>query len=262
MAQPLRITVVLPTYNEADNLERMVAALLALRLTAPTDPAEPAVLSILVVDDASPDGTGQLADQLALRHPGRVAVLHRRGKEGLGKAYLAGFARALAEGADLILQMDCDFSHQPEYLHDLLAALPGADMVLGSRFAPGGSVDPDWAWWRKLLSWFANSLYVRAILSIGLRDATGGFRLWRRQTLLGMDLGRRIHSNGYVFQVEMAYVAARLGYVLREVPIEFPDRAAGESKMSVRIQLEAALRTFDVRKRHSRLTPADRAPGG
>jgi dolichol-phosphate mannosyltransferase len=132
-------------------------------------------------------------------------------------------------------------------------------MVLGSRFAPGGSVDPDWAWYRKLLSWFANSVYVRVILGSTLRDMTGGFRLWRAATLRGMDIQDRIAANGYVFQVEMAYVAQRLGYVVREVPIEFPDRTAGESKMSLRIQLEAARRTWEVRRRHRGLSPGDRA---
>jgi dolichol-phosphate mannosyltransferase len=251
MAEPLRLTVVLPTYNEAENLPRMVQALLALDLPG-------ARLSILVVDDASPDGTGRLADELAVAHPGRVGVLHRAGKEGLGKAYLAGFERALSEGAQLVLQMDCDFSHPPRFVPVLLAALPGADMVLGSRFAPGGKVDENWAWYRKLLSWFANSVYVRVILSSSLRDMTGGFRLWRAETLRGMDIQRRIAANGYVFQVEMAYVAQRLGYVIKEVPIEFPDRTAGESKMSVGIQIEAARRTWEVRKRHKGLREADR----
>lgn len=252
MAEAQRLTVVLPTYNEAENLPRMVQALLALELSG-------ARLSILVVDDASPDGTGKLADDLAAKFPGRVGVLHRKGKEGLGKAYLAGFERALAEGAQLVLQMDCDFSHPPRFVPILIAALPGADMVLGSRFAPGGKVDENWAWYRKLLSWFANSVYVRVILGSTLRDMTGGFRLWRAETLRGMDIQRRIAANGYVFQVEMAYVAERLGFAIKEVPIEFPDRAAGESKMSVGIQIEAARRTWEVRKRHKRLQRSDRA---
>ena len=252
MAEPQRLTVVLPTYNEAENLPRMVQALLALELPG-------ARLSILVVDDASPDGTGKLADDLAAKFPGRVGVLHRKGKEGLGKAYLAGFDRALAEGARLVLQMDCDFSHPPRFVPVLLAALPGADMVLGSRFAPGGKVDENWAWYRKLLSWFANSVYVRVILGSTLRDMTGGFRLWRAETLRGMDIQRRIAANGYVFQVEMAYVAERLGFAIKGVPIEFPDRTAGESKMSVGIQIEAARRTWEVRKRHRGLGRGDRA---
>jgi dolichol-phosphate mannosyltransferase len=212
-----------------------------------------------VVDDASPDGTGQLADELAAQHPGRVAVLHRAGKEGLGKAYLAGFEQAMADGAQLLIQMDCDFSHPPRFVPELLAAMPGADMVIGSRYVSGGKVDETWAWYRKLLSWFANSVYVRVILGSSLRDMTGGFRLWRAETLRGMDIHRRIGANGYVFQVEMAYVAQRLGYVIKEVPIEFPDRTAGESKMSLGIQIEAARRTWEVRRRHKGLDRGDRA---
>lgn len=246
----MRLTVVLPTYNESENLPRMVEALLAL-------PVEHE-LSILVVDDNSPDGTGQIADSLAAQYPGKIRVLHRAGKEGLGKAYLAGFQKALADGADLLIQMDCDFSHQPKYIPDMLAALLGADMVLASRFASGGRVDESWAWWRKLLSWFANSVYVRVLLNTNLRDSTGGFRLWRRETLIGMDIQNRIHSNGYVFQVEMAYVALRLGYTIKEIPIYFPDRRVGESKMSFRIQYEAALRVWEVRRRHKDLTPGNR----
>ncbi|HVQ27247.1 MAG TPA: glycosyltransferase, partial [Planctomycetota bacterium] len=199
----MQLTVVLPTYNEAENLPRMVGALLALSL-------RDAQLSILVVDDSSPDGTGAIADALAAASDGRVAVLHRQAKDGLARAYLAGIRQALDAGAELVLQMDCDFSHPPRFIPDLLAALPEADLVVGSRYVEGGRLDPKWAWWRKLLSWFANSVYVRAILGIPVHDATGGFRLWRRQTLLGMDLPRRIHSTGYVFLVELSYVAWRL----------------------------------------------------
>ncbi len=250
----MRLTVVLPTYNEKENLPAMIEALLGLDVPG-------ADLSVLVVDDNSPDGTGKLADDLAASSGGRVSVLHRAGKEGLGKAYLAGFARAIEEGAERILQMDCDFSHQPKYVPGMVALMEerGADMVLSSRFAPGGSVDETWAWWRKLLSWFANSVYLRVILGMDLADATGGFRLWKRETLMGMDLPKRIQSNGYIFQVEMAYVAQRLGYKIVETPIHFPDRTAGTSKMDVRIQLEAARRAFEVRRRHRDLTSADRA---
>jgi len=248
----MHLTIVLPTYNEAENLPKMLEALLALTL-------EPQ-LTILVVDDNSPDGTGRIADEYAHRFPDKIRVLHRAGKQGLGKAYLDGFQHALDSGADYILQMDCDFSHQPHYIPTLLKALEGADMVLASRFAKGGKVDENWAWWRKLLSWFANSIYVRLILNTHLRDSTGGFRLWRRETLLGMDLPRRILSNGYVFQVEMAYVALKLGYRIVEVPIYFPDRKEGQSKMSFHIQYEAALRVLEVRARHGHLTPQDRAP--
>ena len=248
----MQLKVVLPTYNEAENLPRMLAELLALPLPG-------ARLSILVVDDNSPDGTGAIADELAAGSGGRVTVLHRKGKEGLARAYLAGIQQALDAGADLVLQMDCDFSHPPRFIPDLLAALPEADLVVGSRYVAGGRLDPEWAWWRKLLSWFANSVYVRTILGIPVHDATGGFRLWRRQTLSGMDLQRRIGSTGYVFLVELSYVAWRLGYRIREVPIEFPDRAAGDSKMNFAIQLEAARRVFEVRRRHRGLTPQDRA---
>lgn len=250
----MKLTVVLPTYNEAENLPPMVAELLALEIP---DTA----LDVLVVDDNSPDGTGGVADDLAAQHPGRVAVLHRQGKEGLGKAYLAGFARAVEAGAELILQMDCDFSHQPKYIPGMVASLheSGADMVLASRFTKGGRVDESWAWYRKLLSWWANSVYVRLLLGTGLKDATGGYRLWRAATLAGMDIQRRIEANGYVFQVEMAYVCLRLGYRILEVPIYFPDRERGDSKMDLAIQLEAARRVFGVRRRHSHLGPGDRA---
>jgi dolichol-phosphate mannosyltransferase len=246
----MHLTIVLPTYNEAQNLPLMVKALFDLPLTAD--------VSLLVVDDNSPDGTGKIADDLASQFPGRITVLHRKGKAGLGKAYLAGFKAAIEDGADLILQMDCDFSHQPRYIPQMVEAITEADMVLASRFAPGGKVDESWAWWRKLLSWFANSVYVRILLNTHLRDSTGGYRLWRRETLIGMDIQNRIHSNGYVFQVEMAYVALRLGYKIQEIPIYFPDRKVGESKMSFHIQYEAALRVWEVRRRHHHLTPADR----
>jgi dolichol-phosphate mannosyltransferase len=246
----MRLTIVLPTYNEAENLPEMVAALLAIPLDVDR--------SILVVDDNSPDGTGKIAEELAQANPEEISVLHRAGKEGLGKAYLAGFAVALANGADYILQMDCDFSHRPEYIPQMLEAIHECDVVLGSRFAPGGKVDETWAWWRKLLSWFANSVYVRLILNSPLRDSTGGFRLWRRATLTGMDIQNRIESNGYVFQVEMAYVALKLGYTIKEIPIYFPDRQHGESKMSFHIQYEAALRVVHVLMRHRRLRPQHR----
>ncbi|MDX2163669.1 MAG: polyprenol monophosphomannose synthase [bacterium] len=246
MSMSRKLMVVMPTYNEAENLPVMAAALLALPLPA---------LGLLVVDDNSPDGTGQIADRLAAAHPGRVFVLHRTEKNGLGPAYVAGFKRALHLGADLIVQMDADGSHQPKYIPDLIAALDaGADVVIGSRFTRGGGVDSQWSWYRKLLSWFANRVYVRALLGIDVADATGGYRIWRRETLIGLDMDR-IRSNGYVFQVEMAYVASRLGYRVGEIPIYFPDRQVGESKMDARIQVEAALRVWQVMARHRRLKP-------
>lgn len=250
MTVPFKLTIVLPTYNERENLPLMVDALFALDIDN---------LHILVVDDNSPDGTGQIADELAAAHPGRIDVLHRAEKNGLGPAYIAGFRRAISQGADYIIQMDCDFSHQPDYIPQLLSRLEsGADLVIGSRFTRGGGVDKTWSFYRKLLSWFANSIYVRIILAIPVSDATGGYRIWRRATLLGMGLDR-INSSGYVFQVEMAYVAHRLGYRIAEIPIYFPDRTRGQSKMDLRIQIEAALRVWQVRARHHQLQPGDRS---
>ena len=241
-----KLMVVLPTYNERENLPLIVEALFTLSIND---------LNILVVDDNSPDGTGALADELALKYPGRLNVLHRTEKNGLGPAYIAGFKRALALDADYILQMDADFSHQPKYIPEMIAALEkGNDVVIASRFAPGGSVDETWSFYRKALSWFANRVYTRLLLGIDVYDATAGYRLWRRQTLIGLDLDR-IRSNGYVFQVEMAYVATRLGFRVVEIPIYFPDRKLGTSKMDVRIQIEAALRVFQVMYRHHALNP-------
>jgi len=241
--------VVMPTYNERENLPLIVQAILDL-------PAKD--LSILIVDDNSPDGTGQLADSLVKQHPGRIDVLHRQEKNGLGPAYVAGFKKAIGLGADYMVQMDADFSHQPKYLLDLIAkADEGYDMVAGSRFAPGGSVDESWPLFRKLLSFFANRVYVRFLLGIPLSDSTGGFRLWRRQTLVGIDLDR-VRSNGYVFQVEIAYLTSQLGYRIAEIPIYFPDRRLGDSKMDARIQIEAALRVWQVMYRHRGLTPNKR----
>jgi len=244
-----KLMVVIPTYNEAENLSQMVEALFAL----PIDD-----LNILVVDDNSPDGTGQIADDLVAQHPGRMYVLHRAEKSGLGPSYVAGFKHAIGLGAEILLQMDADFSHQPKYIPQMLETLEqGADMVLGSRFVKGGSVDPSWSAYRKLLSWWANRLYVPTLLHIPVFDATGGYRLWRRETLIGLDLDR-IHSNGYVFQVEMAYLTVRLGYKVVEVPIHFPDRQRGESKMDSRVAIEAAMRVWEIRRRHHGLNPLHR----
>jgi dolichol-phosphate mannosyltransferase len=243
-----KIVVVIPTYNEADNLPLMVAALRELNLS----------LHVLVVDDNSPDGTGALADDLMRQHKGEMTVLHREGKEGLGPAYIAGFKVALALDADYVIQMDADFSHQPSYIPALIAKLEeGYDLVIASRFARGGGVDKAWSWRRKLLSWWANSVYVRVLLGIPVSDATGGYRIWRRNTLIGLNLDR-IRSNGYAFQVELAYVTTRLGFKVTEIPIYFPDRLRGESKMDVRIPLEAAIRVWQMIFRHRRLTPRQR----
>ncbi|MBC8097958.1 MAG: polyprenol monophosphomannose synthase [Armatimonadetes bacterium] len=246
---PPKIVIVLPTYNEAENLPLMVAALMALPIPH---------LHVLVVDDKSPDGTGALADTLAAQHPAVVSVLHRAGKEGLGPAYKAGFKQALADGADQIIQMDCDFSHPPEYVVPLLAKLnEGWDVVHGSRYVRGGGVDQAWGWYRKLLSWFANRVYVKVLLRIPVNDATCGFRAWQRATLLGLDV-ERIASNGYVFQVELTYVTHRLGYRIAEIPIYFPDRQRGDSKMDSGIALEASLRVWQMMQRHRGLSAQGR----
>jgi dolichol-phosphate mannosyltransferase len=230
----LQITVVTPTYNEAENLPRLVSALFAL----------PLELRVLVVDDNSPDGTGRIADELAAADP-RVSVLHRAEKSGLRSAYLSGFQRALDGGAGAIAQMDADFSHDPEALVPMAARLETCDLVLGSRYVEGGSVDRQWPMWRKKLSAFAN-FYARTILGMPLHDVTTGYRLWRRATLEGMPL-QRIRSNGYVFLVEMVYLAHCLEYRIGESPIYFADRRWGQSKMSFMIQAEAALRVWQVR---------------
>jgi dolichol-phosphate mannosyltransferase len=242
------ITVVIPTFNEAENLTTLAESLWALPLPD---------LRILVVDDASPDGTGDLAEALARAHPGRLDVLHRAGKLGLGTAYRAGFARALDEGAQVVAQMDADFSHSPDALPTFVAALAEADVVFGSRYVPGGRLDERWSRARVALSRFGNT-YARTILNLPLRDVTGGFRVWRAPALAAMPLDR-IRSNGYVFQVEMAYVAHRLGFQILELPITFEDRRWGRSKMSLRIQLEAAVRVWQVRMAHRRLAPLARA---
>ena len=232
----MQLTVVIPTFNEAENLPGLVSALFGLPIPE---------LGLLVVDDHSPDGTGEIAEQLSQAHPGRLVVTHRAGKLGLGSAYIFGFSQALEAGAQAVAQMDADFSHPPDKLVDLMEALRSCDVAMGSRYVPGGSVDENWPLWRKSLSAFGN-WYARLILGLSIRDVTGGFRLWRRETLLGMPL-ERVRSNGYAFQVEMAYLATRLGYRFLEVPFYFADRRWGHSKMSARIQREAALRVWQMR---------------
>ena len=244
----MKLTVVIPTYNEADNVVSMSEALLGLGIAA---------LDILIVDDESPDGTGRIADELAVQHPGRLHVLHRTGSRGLGRAYVDGFRWALERGADLVVQMDCDFSHSPSYIPQFLDQIQSYDVVVGSRYVPGGRTDENWGWGRWLLSWWANSVYTRLLLGARVKDATAGFKCWRRETLQGIDLGR-IRSQGYVFQVEMAYVTERLGYRVLEIPIYFEDRRVGRSKMTMPVKIEAALRVLEVRWRHRRLRPSDR----
>jgi dolichol-phosphate mannosyltransferase len=220
----VRATICLPTYNEAENLERMVRAL------------EPHGARVLVIDDSSPDGTGEIADRLAAELD-YVDVLHRERKEGLGPAYLAGFARALADGAELILELDCDFSHDPADVPRLIAAAEaGADLVLGSRYVEGGSIG-DWGAIRRTVS-AGGSLYARLLLGVPVGDLTGGFKCFRRHVLESIDLDA-VHAKGYAFQIELTYRALRKGFRVVEVPIRFVDRTHGGSKMSRTIVLEA-----------------------
>ncbi len=245
--------MVVPTYNEAENLAALVGELLGLGVPG---------LRILVVDDASPDGTGQIADGLATGYPGVVEVMHRGGKQGLGTAYVAGFQHALRAGADFVVQMDADFSHSPAYLPTFLEAAKRYDVVIGSRYVPGGSTDERWSFWRYLLSWWANQCYSRVILGLQVRDATAGFKCFRREVLETIDLGS-VGSSGYIFQVEMAYLCQRLGFRVLEVPIHFEDRRIGRSKMTVPVKLEAAWRVWQIRARYRNLGPAARnAPDG
>jgi len=228
------ITIVLPTYNEAENLPKLVSALFSLPLD----------LVVLVVDDNSPDGTGRIADGLSKQYQGKVVVLHRAGKLGLRSAYIEGFRRAFELGADAVVQMDADFSHDPAVLTEMARRIASYDVVIGSRYVKGGSLARRWPLWRKALSAFGNA-YARTILGFPLRDVTTGFRMWKREALQNMPLDR-IRSNGYIFLVEMAYVAFLMGYDIAEVPIHFADRRWGKSKMSLKIQLEAAIRIWDV----------------
>lgn len=220
-----RVLVVIPTYNERENLPQIIPAVLA------QDPR----IEILVVDDGSPDGTGQLADEIVRSEP-RVHVLHRTKKEGLGRAYLAGFAWALPKGYDFIFEMDADFSHDPTTIPKFLEAIQDADLVVGSRYATGVNVI-NWPMSRLLLSWFANK-YVRWITRLPLTDATGGFKCFRREVLQAMRLDK-IQSNGYTFQVEMSFRAWKRGFRLKEIPIVFVDRMEGQSKMNKKIVREA-----------------------
>jgi dolichol-phosphate mannosyltransferase len=240
-------TVVVPTYNESESLPRLVEALNGLDLPD---------LRVLVVDDSSPDGTGRIAEALGerLQRDGEpfVRVLHRPHKQGLGRAYVAGMTRALEDGADFVVQMDADLSHDPAEIPKMRDAIErsGAGVVIGSRYVPGGSLDPEWTLARQALSRWAN-FYARTILRMKVRDITAGFKLWRREALLAVDLAR-ITSDGYAFQIEMNWEARRRGYEIVEIPIYFRERREGASKMSFHVQAEAAIRPFQllVRRRH------------
>ena len=232
----MTITIVIPTYNEAENLTKLVPELFALPLPD---------LKLLVVDDNSPDGTGELVERMGNQYPGRISVHHRAGKLGLGTAYVEGYKIALKSGTDYIVQMDADFSHPPEKILDLYEKInEGLDIALGSRYIPGGAVDVNWPLWRKSLSRFG-SFYARTILNLPVRDVTGGFRMWRADALAKIPL-ERVISNGYTFQVEMIYLAHKLGLKFGETPFYFADRKWGQSKMSFAIQLEAAARTWQL----------------
>jgi dolichol-phosphate mannosyltransferase len=249
------VVIVLPTYQEAANLPVILAALFDLPLSG---------LRVLVVDDDSPDGTGQIVEQLA-DHYGRdrLSVVHRRGKEGLGRAYIDGMSRAMAAGAEFVVQMDADLSHPPEYLPQMVGTLlsSDADVVIGSRYVAGASLGAEWPWHRKALSSFANS-YVRSLLKLGVRDATAGFKIWRSSALDAIGL-QSVRSNGYSFQVEMNYRAMLRGLKFVELPIHFANRLEGESKMTFKVQLESALMPFKLRRavREPGMRNIDNVPG-
>lgn len=232
----MKLTVVIPTYNEAQNLPDLVDCLLNLPIEK---------INLLIVDDDSPDGTGIVADNLSHKFPSQLFVIHRKGKQGLGSAYLCGFNQALEASSDFIAQMDADFSHPPQLLLSLQDALDSSDIALGSRYIPGGGIDQNWPLWRRNLSEFGN-LYSRVILRLPIMDATGGLKMWKREVLAHMPL-HRVRSNGYAFQVEMSYIAYLLGYRFSEIPFYFVDRYQGKSKMSLKIQLEAAIRVWQMR---------------
>jgi dolichol-phosphate mannosyltransferase len=243
-----RIWLVIPTYNESENVEPIVRA-----VAAEMAKLAPGEHRILIVDDGSPDGTGEIADRLT-RELDVLEVLHRTAKDGLGRAYIAGFTHALDNGAELIIEMDADFSHDPRHLADLLAAAEDADLVLGSRYVPGGAVR-NWGPMRKLIS-RGGSAYSRVILGVKVRDLTGGFKCIRRSVLEAIDL-TTLRADGYVFQIEVTYLAVRGGFEVAEVPIVFTDRAVGHSKMSWKIALEAMTLVPTLRRERPRhLTPS------
>lgn len=235
---PMSVTVVIPTYNERENIASLVGEVLALGDD----------VRVLIVDDSSPDGTGEIADELAQAHPGRVDVLHRSVKEGLGRAYVAGFRHALEFGTTHIAQMDADHSHRPEDLRTMVrvAAETGVDLVLGSRYIEGGETI-GWPWHRKLISRIGG-IYAGLILGVPIRDLTGGFKLWTSETLRDIDLPT-IHADGYGFQIETTYRALRQRHSVAQVPIVFHDRVAGASKLSRRVVIEAALMVWPLRIR-------------
>jgi dolichol-phosphate mannosyltransferase len=233
VAKTQRALIIFPTYNERDNIEKIVHAVL------PLDPR----IHVLIVDDSSPDGTGEIADRLAAQEE-KVNVMHREVKEGLGKAYIAGFKWALENGFDFVFEMDADFSHGPEYIKDFLREIQTHDLVIGSRYISGVNVI-NWPMSRLLLSYFAN-VYTRLVAGVPLRDATGGYKCFRREVLEAIDLDK-VRSTGYAFQIEMSMRAWKKGFKLKEIPIIFFDRIAGQSKMSKKIMFEAVWMVWALR---------------
>ena len=233
-----KVVVVVPTYNEARNLPQLAARLFSLELPS---------IHMLVVDDASPDGTGQVAEGLTEVYSGRVRVLHRQGKLGLGTAYVEGFRHALNWGADVVVEMDADLSHDPQYLHPILDKIADHDVVVASRYIPGGGVDPGWGLGRRLLSQGGN-LYARLVTGLRVKDSTSGFKALRRRVVESMDMDS-FRCKGFAFQIEMAYACQKKGFNVAEVPISFIDRGTGTSKLSLAIVLEALWNVFWMRWR-------------
>jgi dolichol-phosphate mannosyltransferase len=231
----MKTLVIIPTYNESENIEKIVPLVLEKDRS----------IHVLIVDDNSPDGTGRIADQMASQDD-RIFVIHRENKSGLGTAYIAGFKFALGKGFDLIFEMDCDFSHDPKYIVDFLEAVKDADLVLGSRYIRGVNVI-NWPMSRLLLSYYAN-VYSRLVTGLRVKDATGGFKCFRREVLEAIDLDR-VKSNGYSFQIEMSFRAWKKGFRIREIPIVFEDRKVGQSKMSKKIVREAVWMVWKLRLR-------------
>lgn len=232
----MKVLVVIPTYNEVQNLPELLKRILALKMDG---------LGVLIIDDNSPDGTGKMADEWAMRHPAQIEVMHRQKKEGLAAAYVQGFHYALERGAEAIVQMDADLSHSPEDIPRFLEAISRCDVVVGSRYVPGGRVDPNWSLLRRFISRMGG-LYACWVTGLRVEDATTGFRCFRKKALESLDL-RKIESKGFAFQVEVLYYCQKKGLHIEEIPIFFPDRVRGMSKMSLKIFFEALWRVWKIR---------------
>jgi dolichol-phosphate mannosyltransferase len=230
-----KIIIVIPTYNEVENIGTILPSILSEKIQS---------LGILCVDDNSQDGTSDIINKLIAEYPDQLDAIHRPAKMGLGSAYIDGFTWAINHGAEVIGQMDADFSHPPHKLIEMLEALSSYDLIIGSRYVAGGKLDQSWPLSRRILSSFGN-WYARSILNSDIKDFTGGYKLWRRNVLEHV-LSYNIKSNGYIFQVETNHIAKRLGYLHKEIPIHFIDRRGGKSKMSISIQIEAALKIWQV----------------